>query len=196
MSFFSFNLPPEMYYKIVNYFNPSKMTSEEVRLCGQEVAVLSVIDAKINSVCGEKLQNLKKIYELITKYSEYNDQYSLALERGINIGGNPQLLDAVLTGTNFKYVGRSFKVFNAETEEDIRTIVKLTPESMSCTIGQFGTFEFVYPIFAACLNENITTSVLEFLIKSGANQKFQPNELIYIKENVNPERFVKIANIL
>lgn len=193
---FSFNLPPEMCYKIVNYFNPSKMSSEEVRLCGREVAVLSLIDTKINSVCEEKLENLKKIYELINKYSEYNDQYSLALERGIDIGGNPQLLDAVLTGTNFKYVGRTSKVFNAETEEDIRTIVKLTPESMCCTIGQFGTFDSVYPIFAACLNENITASVLEFLIKSGANQKFQPDELIYIKENVNPERFEMIANLL
>lgn len=193
---FPFNLPPEMCYKIVNYFSPSKMTIDEVKRCGREVVVLSLIDTRINSAADEKLENLKKIYKLINKYSEYNDQYSLALERGINISGNPQLLDALLTGTNFPYIGRSIQLFNEETEEDIRSIVKLTPESMNCTIGQFGTFEFVYPIFAACLNENITASVLEFLIKSGANQKFQPDELTYIEKNVNPERFEMITNIL
>jgi len=172
------------------------MSGKEVRECGRGVLGLLFFDKQIKDIALSRLAELKKINEMINKYCIYNDQYDEAIKRSIDVGGPPQLLDALLTETNFHYVSRSIETFSIDTENDIRTIVKLMPLSINCTIGQYSMLESIYPIFAACINPKISASTIEFLLKSKANQELQDEELLLIEENVSNERYEIIVNLL
>jgi len=192
----SINLLPEISTTILYNFNPSQMSGKEVRECGRGVLGLLFFDKQIKDIALSRLAELKKINEMINKYCIYNDQYDEAIKRSIDVGGPPQLLDALLTETNFHYVSRSIETFSIDTENDIRTIVKLMPLSINCTIGQYSMLESIYPIFAACINPKISASTIEFLLKSKANQELQDEELLLIEENVSNERYEIIVNLL
>jgi ankyrin repeat protein len=45
----------------------------------------------------------------------------------------------------------------------------LTPQSINCILGTLKCRDHVPPIAVACINGNIPTSVIEFLLKNGAN---------------------------
>lgn len=174
--------PRDIKSEIVSFIKPSKIISQEVKHCGRIIVNLSLTYGELKNVCEEKLKSLKKIHELIHKYNSFNGDYGHPVWdwdnfEEISINGNPQLYDALLTGfTNGKH---SFEIYNSEIEEDIKAIIKLTPQNMNFDLGALRTNYDLLPIYAACINVNIPTSIVEFLLASGAN----PNSIIQIKNS-------------
>ena len=156
-----------------------------------------------------KLSEIKKIFELINKYNTFNSGYSARSQFPIPglweaTGGSPQLFDALITGCRLKYSHyRASEVFTPEIENDIKTIVRLNPQSITYNFGCFDLgFNNATPIFAACINDNIPTSIIEFLLESGAD----PYTTVYacdnnlsiipiLKTQISEERFETIFNL-
>jgi len=202
-------IPVEIKNEIVSFSfrNPTKITIQEVINSGRSIVNLSKTNKGLKNICQQKLADLKKIHDLIMKYSAYNSDYEnpgTNWDTGgkINPGGNPQLYDALLTGCTLPYAKHSFADYSTQIEEDIKTIVKLTPQSMNFILGKLRCRDEVLPIVAACMNKNIPTSIVEFLLKSGANPKAtikvdgRPVKIIKdLKANISDERYKIIFNL-
>ena len=168
--------PPEIKCEIANFIQPTKMTNGEVKSCARTIVNLSLTCKKFKEIFAEKLEDLKKINALIEKYSKYNDDYepekiplfvSDDMEKKFP-GGNPQLLDALFTG--YDYAKHSFSAYTPKIEEDIKQIVKLTPQSLNCILGVLRCRDYLPPLAAACWNKNIPVHMVEFLLKKGLIQ--------------------------
>jgi ankyrin repeat protein len=83
--------------------------------------------------------------------------------------GNPHLLDALFTGCTLPYAVHSINAYTPEIEEDIKTIVKLTPQSIHCILGRLRCRNEVPPLGAACANPNIPIDIIKFLLEKGAD---------------------------
>ncbi len=184
----SYDFFPETSTQILNYFKTSNYTIEEVKKCGRGVlTILFYVDQKIKKLCLEKVAELKKTYELINKYQGYNLRYHDFLKNGLKTGGNPHLSDALIT----------CKIFDKQTEEDIKEIVRLMPESINCYITDpIGRITTPFPIFIACINKYIPTTIVEFLLENGAKQKFSQTALLTIEYSVPEERYDFIIALL
>jgi hypothetical protein len=164
-------VPVEINTHIVNFFQPTTITSKEIKKCAHQIKDISLINKEFSEICHEKLANLKKINILVNKYHEYNDRYEKALDnlKGKKPKGNPHLLDALFTECGLPHAESSFKIYTTEIENDIKEIVKLTPQNMECTLGKLRCRKKVSPLVAACMNKNIPVSIIEFLLQRGAN---------------------------
>ncbi len=125
---------------------PENITSDNIKLNGRSVSNLlctnKEINQKMKDICSKKLADLKKIYDVIGKYSKYNDilenkRYTTG--KRLEPQGNPQLLDALSTGLYDPHSQwgtlSSFNEYTQEIENDIKDIVRLTPQSLKCNIG-------------------------------------------------------------
>lgn len=194
----SYNLLTDTSTQILSYFRTSKYTNEEVKECGRGVlTVLLYVDQKIKDICLIKLADLKKTYELINKYDYYNPNYELFLKQGLKMGGNPHLSDALLSGLKGLSRSCSRKTFDNTNEEDVKATVRLMPESLNCyTTDPIGRITNPFPIFIACINDNIPTSIVEFLLDNGAKQKFSQTALDHIEYMVPKERYKIVVALL
>jgi hypothetical protein len=202
MSFSS--VPVEIKNKIVNFIQPTRITYQEVQKCGRTIEALATTCKELKELSEKQLKSLKKIQELIIKYPTYNQAYEYAYQYRRSLrdgypGGNPQLLDALFTGCKLPYARSQFNEYHQEIENDIKEIVVLTPQSMTCTIGILKCTKYVPPLAAACFNESIPLHIVEFLLEKGANPNAtydldgQPIDILSdIKINISPERFAAI----
>jgi hypothetical protein len=65
------SMPLEMNYHIVSFIKPDKITESEIKAAARNFVNLSRSCKYSKFVCSEKLQNLKRIYDLVIKYSRY-----------------------------------------------------------------------------------------------------------------------------
>lgn len=134
-------------------------------------------------------EQLVRTDALVHKYCSYNRDYE-----------NPgTLLDALFTGCRFPYTPSTFNVYTPEIENDIKEIVRLTPQSMNCTLGTLRSRDNVSPLAAACFNTNIPLHIIEFLFQQGAdpNATLDVNGhpvriLADLESNMSAERFAAI----
>ena len=164
--------------KILNSLlaKPSIITLNEVTYSGRMIVSLTLVNKELNGICSEKLFKFKKVYEMIIKYHEFNASYenacrpdpSVLINKPVKICGNPQLFDALLSGSGIP-MSCSFEEFTPEVEEDIKMIVKLNPESFTYNLTSLGLARTVPPIFLACTNEQVSVSIVEFLLASGVD---------------------------
>lgn len=164
---------------ITSFIKPKFITPTKVRSCGRTILDLSLTCMPFRDIFGEDLYNLKKIHGLVMKYNVYNCRYEIKCESEKFDSGNPQLLDAIFSGCTLPCIDRSFSQYNPQSVEDIKTIVKLTPNSINCSLGTMRCAYFVTPLLAACVNQNIPVSITEFLLENGAN----PNKTILVNNN-------------
>lgn len=108
------------------------------------------------------------VENLFNKYHVYNADYKNCCEHGFN-PGEPQLLDALSTGTQTALAKYSIKQYDASVEKDIRDILQLMPKSLHCDLGRQRVFEKITPLYAACYNANIPVSIIKLLLDNGAN---------------------------
>jgi hypothetical protein len=204
-------LPPEILQLIIDLINPGKYTKPEISQC---IKILKQF--KLNSVVKEKIQDLRKITTLVKKYSVYNKIYEDPQKAYLYIspkyrdrilnGGNPQLVDALSSGIPFFYnLRRSMEWYSSKVEQDIKDIVRITPQSLNCLYGGLHSVTYAPPLLIACVNPAIPEHMIEFLLKNGAD----PNTTIvagsmrmYIltalkkaKGSFNEDRYEKIEKI-
>ncbi len=151
--------------KNVIFDQPTIFTSKNIKDCAIKINNIAKINRETSEVFSEKMKDLKRIHELINKYTVYNECYELFGDRFIN----HHLLDAVFTGWDLPGGKHSIGVYTQETEKDIKDIVRLTPQSLNCNEGQTRLTIKTPPLIVACINEKIPVSIVEFLLKSGAN---------------------------
>ncbi|NGX51903.1 MAG: hypothetical protein KR126chlam5_00192 [Candidatus Anoxychlamydiales bacterium] len=201
-------LPVEINSSIVDFIfiQPTKITRKEIKSCARQIKNISLINRQFNNICHEKLTNLRKTYDLVTKYSKYQSDYEDSLEgywkdRNIDYKGNPQLLDALFTGCNFPFADSTFETYTPEIGEDIKEIIRLTPQSMDCIIGRLRCRDEVPPLHAACGNKNIPIHIIEFLLEQGANFKAtlklnnHPISILSDLEHLDRVRFLAIKEL-
>ena len=151
----------------------------------------------VNKQCKQRIERwntfkeLKDMYFLFKKYGQYENEYLDARKNNHHLGfvGAPQLLDAVLSGVSvFRNVRgpqgakHSYLQYTHETENDIKKIVELLPNSLHCNIGfitvhdDFSgrdsvTHTHLTPLALACCNVSIPKEIVQFLIASKADPK-------------------------
>lgn len=203
-------LPVQLHYHTVSFFQLTKVTSTQIKAVAIQLVNLSLVNKKFNQICSEKLKTLKKINDLVNKYSKYNRKYERSLTDWLTGAelvpkGNPQLLDALFTGCRFPFAESTFEAYTPEIEQDIKDIVKLTPQSMNCILGTLRCRYFVPPLAVACVNVNIPLHIVEFLLQQGANPKatLELNNcpisiLADLRDDLNevdPQRFAAIKTL-
>ncbi len=150
---------------------PTIITSGKIKDYANKINNIASINKTTFEVLSEKMKDLKRIRELVNKYTIYNRDYEQYGEEDGDV--NPHLLDAVLTGWNLPFGDHSIQEYTQETENDIKDIVRLTPQSLNCKHGYTRMCQKVTPLFAACLNYKYHAprplSIIEFLLKSGAD---------------------------
>jgi hypothetical protein len=183
MVFMSINsIPKEIKGVIVGFVQPTEITPKEIQNCGRVLAALSSANKELNSLCKQRLNELKNLYEhkrtdeLVAKYHALDIQAKNPFCRSLyEEGKNPhQLLDALSTGCKYRKPysqDHTFTEYTHEIENDIKDMVRLIPQSMKCTIGALVYRTFIHPLAMACFNENIPISIIELLLKNGANPK-------------------------
>lgn len=163
---------------IANYIRPERFTSEGVKRCARVVICLHG--------STEKLQSLKRIYDLVMEYSKYNHhaENPEAFWNRIHISptatfnqiispflyGTPQLFAALSTGHWLFDRDHKHNSFSEKLEIDIKEIVEKIPESLNFIFGDSNIHVCILtPLSIACLNDKIPFHMIEFLIKSGAS---------------------------
>lgn len=169
MSFFVF--PEECIHHTLNFLQPARIISEEIKTCEKQLLIISLANTTMKAMCSKRLIDLSRINELVAKYSKYNDIYLDPKKYWFyeNPKGNPHLLDALYSGCKLFLVARTFESYNPEMENDIKDIVKLTPQSINCIIGSHINRNEVPPLAAACFNVKMPLHIVEFLLQQGAN---------------------------
>jgi hypothetical protein len=200
-------LPTEIKDYVSGFIIPSKLSREEIRSCGRNILQLSLVNHELKNICDNRLSVFKRVHGLLAKYFKYQGEYENPGKdwhtgREFDPKGNPQLLDALFTGCTLPFAGSTFNTFNQEIEDDIKEIVKLTPQSVNCILGRLRCRDEVTPLVAASINPNIPVHIVELLLESGAN----PNATIKLngypihilkdlKDNLDSERFSKIEEL-
>lgn len=118
----------------------------------------TLICAKLVELTGIDVEkNEKEIVYIIEKYNKFTP-------RLFEYGQIPYLYDALSGGLQ---VGEysSVKEFD---ENDVRLILKLFPSSVYFTNGYGRCRRNLTPLYIACMNENVSLSLLELLLLSGA----------------------------
>ncbi len=179
-------LPTEIKKHISSFITPSNTSVEEVKICGRCIKQISLVNKELRSICSDQLSTFKKIHRLLNKYNNYQHK-NYVIDLVIpNPKGAPHLLDALFTGQKitskshaFYRCGLLFSTFhkyNQEIENDIKEIVKLTPQSVNCILGKNSVTGDLTPLVVACINPNIPVHIIEFLLEKGAN----PNTTIKV----------------
>ena len=191
----------ELYYHTVSFsqLQPAKVTSAGIKSCARQLVNISLVNKKSNQIFSGELATLKKINDLVNKYRKYNDDYP---SRWKDWKGNPQLLDALFTGCSLLFAESTFKTYTPEIEQDIKDIIKLTPQSMNCILGTLRCRDDIPPLAAACFNVNIPLDIVEFLLQQGANPnatlKFNGHPISILADlevNLDAERFEAIQTL-
>lgn len=183
-------------------------SNDDIKNTHSKLNFLSKVCIEFNVFSQIKLKEIKTIFNLYNKYSVYNDDYLrlgcgwLGNEKYMVPCGNPQLLDVLSTGLYLPFVRHSFTLFGKNQEDDLKTIIKLFPRSISCNIGSMRCRDFITPFIVACYNPFISTEIIEFLLNNGAN----PNSILSLNgnkihiladlKNNNPTRYQQILPVL
>jgi hypothetical protein len=163
---------------IANYIRPERFTSEGVKRCARVVICLHGNK--------EKLQSLKRIYDLVLEYSKYNHHaedpekfwirtrlspktpFSQSLSSFLH--GSPQLFTALSTGHWLFDRDHKHNLYSEKLENDIKEIIENIPESLNFIFGDSNIHVCILtPLSIACLNDKIPFHMIEFLINSGAS---------------------------
>lgn len=152
--------------------NPiSNITSKEIKEHVRQLANMILINHTCKRVLHEKIaikiEQLRQLDLLLNKYSKYNALYETAPPGS----PNPHLADALFTGYEVEHIPRSFNVFTQQIDDDIRKMIKLTPQSMACMIGQLSPEINISPLGAACINKNIPLGIIKFILRQGADSE-------------------------
>ena len=204
------HLPSDVKKIIVNSISLSKRYQTEVTDDIENILNLSLVNKELNGLCSTQLYKIK----MIAKYNTYNASslhYSrVGLELSVrfnfplrheshnrvpdyylknHVRGNSQLYVALARGTQDDYVAIPTN-FTYETEVDIRALIKCDPESINFINGSMRTTQLVRltPIFIACYNKNVPTSLVELLLASGADPHETLEESMCNGNHVNHKR--------
>lgn len=201
----SFSLiPKEMNSHIMDFIfiQPEIITSKEIKSYARKILDISLSNKEFNQICSGKLATLKKITVLVDKYNNYNEDYEKLIDIEFDPKGNPQLIDALLTGFGSAFIRSSFGYYNSGIEKDIKEIVELTPQSMNCIIGSIRSVNELTPLAAACINVKIPLHIIEFLLQQGADSNATvqldgyPIRIIGMLEgNLDVKRFAAIKEL-
>lgn len=171
MSVSFFSIPQPICKKIVKFINPTKITHQEVKECGRCIVLISLTCKEFKTFCDDQLKVIKRINELLNKYSTYSKDYenetrnseiSKITENLLSVsypGGNPQLTD-IFMSTN-KY--------SNDIEKDIIDIIKLTPQSLNCRMGSLRLRTFVPPLALASFKPQVPLHIVKLLLDNGAD---------------------------
>lgn len=171
-------LPSDIRTCIVNQIRPVKFTPRGVGLCARAVIVLR--GGK------EKLDALKRIYDLVLRYSNYNQhaEHPKDFWRRTRLDsripfcqsikpltkGSPQLFTALSIGHHLFDSNYRYNIYTSKLEQDIKEIVELIPESLNFLFGDSHVDScFLTPLAMACMNVKIPLYMIEFLLQRGAS---------------------------
>ena len=144
---------------------------------------------------------MKQKYELLSKYTVYNEEYQWHVEdledgncrHVVRHKGHPILLDILFSDcipgvTTHPDLGKTSQhcAWNTHLEEDLKLCIQLFPDSLNSTFGRIRCRDDLTPLYAACLNVTVPVSVIEILLQAGANM------LITINVGCSTERQIKI----
>ncbi|MBA3815573.1 MAG: ankyrin repeat domain-containing protein [Parachlamydiaceae bacterium] len=143
------------------------------KLQSDYTGVPSTSEPLVKTYSPEKTPTDEKISELVKKYHTYNSDYEHPYR---DPKGRPQLLDALLTECRLPFAIHSINKYTQETENDIKSIVTLMPDTLHCVLGRLKSRGTVTPLVAACHNEHIPPHIIKFLIENGAD----PSETVEV----------------
>lgn len=160
--------------KILNYLEPKNPRSFHT----YEFAL------KMYKFCDDfsfitKYDELAKKYKEILYYLNTYTQYTTSYEAyqgsswGNEItdyGGHPILLDMMTTGICLPYIKPSKDWWRDEMTEEVARIIDLFPGCVNNNMGFARCRNSLTPLYFAIHNDDIPTSIIELLIRKGADK--------------------------
>ena len=113
--------------------------------------------------------------ELSLKYSAYHSAYEPKNQwpdMEFIPGGPSELLDACFTGCKLLHARHSIDTYSIEIENDIKEIIRQSPQTIHCTLGRMRCRNNITPLAAACHNLNIPIHMIDFLLQNGADMNY------------------------
>ena len=117
-----------------------------------------------------------EIFELISKYDKYQDDYENQIERknrrkiGKQYTVPPTMIDALFSGCYLPYASSTKSVFDEHVIKDVEKMIKLIPCCLSSSYGQLRCRTNVTPLMASIFNTCVPLSVIDLLLKNGADK--------------------------
>ncbi|WP_257263103.1 hypothetical protein [Endozoicomonas sp. ONNA2] len=186
------NLPVELKTKVIKqYFSPPLvLTKKTAKAWGRDICNFASTNMELREICQQKSMipikcrdicetikdYPKQIVELMNKYSRYQQEYENPAYRQPPYllhepKGCPMLLDALFTGCSLPHARSTFDEYTEEIEQDIKSMVKLSPQSIHCNFGELRCRDNVTPLMAACVNPVIPIEIIELLLENDADPK-------------------------
>lgn len=185
------DLPAELRQPIACFLWTDNSNFGKIKQSAKEVSALARVDKFTYFSMISIMNQLKNLYtlececeyeKLEKKYDKYNEYCKIPrqplpyLPAFISTKGTGPLLDALFSGAKFKGIFyRSQPIYNSEVEEDIKTLVKLAPESLKGNVGWIRCADRIGPLAVAAFNDAIPVHMVTFLLENGAD----PNQLHY-----------------
>lgn len=165
------SIPLNSKMQIVSYFYPEKIKTDTLKEYGRRFVEISLTNKDLNTICHPQLEKLKKIYELALRYNrEAHLLHHMDLGEAVETSDDAQLL---LYACNAPF-------FTKELTEDIKAIIDLFPQSLNYQhqnyshgfVGGRDRFRQAFtPLYVACWNSRLPTSIVELLLIGGAEPK-------------------------
>jgi len=117
-------------------------------------------------------KDLRTFYNLTNKYNYYQTYYEDFCERNKSKDDYeqaPVLLDILLSGCALPFAMSTFPRFTEAMEEDVKTILRIAPNTLKTTYGQLRCRQNISPLDAACVNTAVPFSVIQTLMDHGAD---------------------------
>lgn len=143
------------------------------------------------------------IANYITEYSAYQKYYEYDLGLPWFKTENPILIDILFTNCNLPHSFSSYIYLrHNKIEKDIKTILNILPKCVNSSYGKLRCRSNVTPLYAACINKNISLHIVELLLQYGANihqpiQIFeqQVHILTDLRCNISSTRYIQIEQL-
>lgn len=133
---------------------------------GKKLLKYSLLNKYFKNYLHKLLEDYKTIYFIFKKYLAYDKDYKYFENHNFN----PHLLDILSTNHRLPFSKSTFHVFNKELENDIKTLILLNPQSIHCDWAELRCRDNITPLYLACSNPTIPLSIVELLLKYGADK--------------------------
>jgi hypothetical protein len=143
--------------------DPTNVTKAAVRDCLEGLRVTYLMNR--TDAIKKQFEQMRTLRDMMNKYPIHQREYDTYMQG--NPTGNrrhlsPLLLDVLCSGLTYS----ACATFGDEQAADVRTLLKILPSCASSRFGLWRSRTKLFPLFIACMNEQVGLDVVRMLIEA------------------------------
>jgi hypothetical protein len=147
--------------------DPTNVAKAAVRNCLEELLSSYLV---YRTEAGRKqLADTRKLRDLMNKYPVQQNQYETFMQghpTGNRRHFSPLLIDVLCSGLHLPLTFSASPAFGDEQAADVRTLLEILPSCASSRFGEMCCRTKVFPLYIACMNEQVGLNVVNMLIEA------------------------------